>query len=168
MLGNTLQISGDLWGDEKGKARVRGAVDVVNEVINCFANVCKRIFFRYEFFIVMMGKQARRGAGAIKDQDGLAVLKRKGDFVSHRYAGKRRFRNHKVAALDPAFEFFVKFEPLFAGLEAHLIFRDIEDMVRNYGKLLAFQIINNRRVVGLIILLADQRSGKVDVHGAKY
>lgn len=156
VLGYFIQIRGDFRGYKKGKPGVGASVDVIDKVIDRFLYVCNRVLFADQLFIVVVTKQTGRVADTIEDEDGLMVLQSEGYFVAYRDTGERRFRNHAIAVLDPAFQFFMKRQPFLAGLQAHLVFRRVQNMIALHGMSFGLEVADDGEVIFLKIFFADQ------------
>ena len=74
-----------------------------NELVNSFFYSAKRVFFAYDLFVGVVGKQAWRIPDAIKDKNRFAVLESEGYLVSDADTGERTFDHHEVTVLDPCF-----------------------------------------------------------------
>ncbi len=124
-----VKICSNLRCDEEGKTGVGCSVYEIDEFIDDFFNGVECIFLTNYLFVSMRSEEAWRVADAIEDENGLPILESQGNFIPHTDTWEGTLDNHKIAVLDPAFQFFVEFEPFLTGFHVNLWFSDIEDVL---------------------------------------
>ena len=83
-----------------------------------------------ELFVLVKRHKRGRALLRVEDQNRDVALERKSNLLAHIDAGEAHFYNHEIYGSDPNFELIVKRQALLLGLQVHLGFCDVEDVVR--------------------------------------